>query len=137
MNGNSPTPKNQKLGNVQGILVNLKEEVADLQAAVQDHGSTYFSQYAEDFDYMFDGTTDLRSPLHALGQALAAKDGESIPDYVVKPGEAFSGAGTARKDYGKLLSDVGNNVTDCKAAYHEMSLAAKDLVNDADKMDIV
>merc|ERR1712072_1682013 len=36
-----------------------------------------------------------------------------------------------------VLRDIHNSVSEAKMAYHNFSLQAKDLVNDADKMDIV
>jgi hypothetical protein len=64
------------------------------------------------------------------GDAIPAKAGilaalRTVTDDVVE------------EDVGKILRQLANEVHNSKLAYHAFSNAAKDIVNDADKMDIV
>jgi hypothetical protein len=120
------------LKDVHGILTGLQNDVADLQQQIEMQGSTYFATFAKELGGIDDAAQALAVALNGATSGLEGRDGESIPAAVADRPKAHDPS-----DLGSIVREIGHAVSEAKMSYHNMSLAAKDLVNDADKMDIV
>jgi len=122
----------QNLGDVHVILKNLKDEVADLHDQIESKNSSFFKKYANDLAEVADGAEVLYETLKLASAGMGSRERDTIPaaipDFRVDVRE---------RDLGKVCRNIHNAVQDAKMAYHNLSLQAKDVVNDADKMDIV
>eukprot|EP00656_Telonema_subtile_P034618 TRINITY_DN38688_c0_g1_i1.p1 TRINITY_DN38688_c0_g1~~TRINITY_DN38688_c0_g1_i1.p1 ORF type:complete len:656 (+),score=234.51 TRINITY_DN38688_c0_g1_i1:141-2108(+) len=135
----SPQRGGARLGDIQEILKRLKTEVSDLRNQVKEAGSTYFHQFAAQLHLYEGALSGLTETLALVTNCMRNGDGEGIPANagVVKVLEKRSATGDIEEDVGKSLRSLAHELHDAKLAYHSFSVAAKDIVNDADKMDIV
>jgi len=117
---------------VHTILNNLKDEVAALQDEIEAQGTTYFAKHAAELVDVFDGTTSLGETLAVACTALGQRNGDSIPTTCPDLRATHEDA-----DIQRMIRHIGHVVTEAKMTYHNFALAAREIVTDAEKMDIV
>eukprot|EP00658_Telonema_sp_P-2_P007167 TRINITY_DN12671_c0_g1_i3.p1 TRINITY_DN12671_c0_g1~~TRINITY_DN12671_c0_g1_i3.p1 ORF type:complete len:548 (-),score=197.39 TRINITY_DN12671_c0_g1_i3:129-1772(-) len=127
------------LGHVQEILQSLKGEVADLRSQVKEAGSTFFSRFAAQLSIYDGALRGLTDTLATITACMKSGDGDSIPEKagILSRLSVDCEDCPVEEDVGKVLRHLANEIHEAKLAYHAFSVAAKDVVNDADKMDIV
>merc|ERR1712028_189135 len=122
----------QQLGDVSSILQKLKDEVAYLQDEVEAKGAGFYVPLANQLNVSRAAVNDLCETLNFANSSLRGKDADGIPDASIPT----SAAGD-ESDFGKSIRLIQKAMTVCRAAYQNASVAAKSLVEDADKLDIV
>jgi len=137
---NSPSRGAGQLNDVSQILKRLKSECAELRDEVQSAGVTYFKQFTKQLNTYDGAIRGLTDTLESVTNCLRNGDGEGIParaGILTALAHRSTETGEIEDDVGKVLRHLVHEVHSCKLAYHAFSVAAKDIVNDADKMDIV
>jgi len=122
----------QQLGDVSGVLQKLKDEVAFLQDEVNRRGDGFYIPLAKQ---VFECTETCEAAIAALGgmkSGMSAKDADSVPASVPR-----SAGGAPDKDIGKSIRTLQATVNKTRAAYQDTAISCKNLVEDADKLDIV
>jgi len=138
MSGRGASPGRARLGDVQEILAKLKAEVADLREQVKAAGSTYFRKFEDQLQTYEDAMDGLKETLQTIAQCTRSNDGDGIPERAaINSTQELNEHGQVEDDVGKSLRSLANHTQQAKLSYHEFAVIVKDVVNDADKMDIV
>jgi len=121
-----------QLGDVSSILQKLKDEVAYLQDEVEAKGAGFYVPLANQLNVSRAAVNDLCETLNQANSSLRGKDADGIPDASIPTSDA-----DGQSDFGKSIRLIQKAMSVCRAAYQNASVAAKSLVEDADKLDIV
>merc|ERR1712086_751094 len=123
----------QQLGDVSSILQKLKDEVAYLQDEVEAKGAGFYVPLANQLNCTRAAMDSLTGILDACDGGLRSKDADMIPACFNMGGASSDG----ESDFGKSIRLIQKSASGARAAYQYASVAAKGLVEDADKLDIV
>jgi hypothetical protein len=122
----------KQLGDVTEVLKMLKDEVAYLQSEVDRKGAGFYIPLAQQISASKDATDALINVLLASADGMTTKDADAVPATVMP-----TGSRTNETDIGKSIRALQKTVNEARAAYQKAAVAAKHVVEDADKLDIV
>eukprot|EP00658_Telonema_sp_P-2_P076317 TRINITY_DN6659_c0_g1_i1.p2 TRINITY_DN6659_c0_g1~~TRINITY_DN6659_c0_g1_i1.p2 ORF type:complete len:642 (+),score=238.32 TRINITY_DN6659_c0_g1_i1:192-2117(+) len=129
------------LSDVSAILQKLKDEVAYLQDQVEAKGSGFYGPLCDQVLNTESSIRTLGAVLHACTDGLDNKDPDGIPESGSScpcPVRDSTDQSVAdERDFGKAIRLLQRSTNKCRAAYQAAACAAKHLVEDADKLDIV
>lgn len=123
----------QNLGDVHSILKGLKDDVAALEEEMESKSSQYFNQFAQDLAEVNDGVKVLSDTLSEATSGIEQRNIDAIPGVVPD----YRSATLEFNEIVKMTREISAAMGETKMSYHAFALASKDIVNDADKMDIV
>jgi len=124
-----------QLGDVSSILQKLKDEVAYLQDEVEAKGAGFYVPLANQLNVSRAAVEDLKATLETCDSSLKTKDADNIPAASIPRHQPDHSED--QLDFGKAIRCIQRSMSQCRAAYQNASVAAKSLVEDADKLDIV